>query len=96
MWSQTPAFSLVLDPKDDIGLQMKVHHGVIKSLEFEDFTLSDGTREALRTAVVGVKLHEIRNWTSFLKTYVSCWDETVATVAERFDRLLPVPEMPKR
>jgi lipoate-protein ligase A len=31
MWSQTPRFNLMLDPKDDIGLQMEVHHGVIKS-----------------------------------------------------------------
>jgi lipoate-protein ligase A len=96
MWSQTPAFSLVLDSKDDVGLQMKVHHGLIKSLEFDNSPLSGRTQEALRTAVVGIKLHDIRDWTSLLETHVSGWDETVATVAKRLDRLLPVPEMLKR
>jgi lipoate-protein ligase A len=96
MWLQTPAFSLVLDPKDDIGIQMKVHHGAIKSLEFEASTLPDRTQQVLRTALVGMKLHEIRDWTSFLEHRVTSWDERLATVAKRLDRLLPVPEMPKR
>ena len=96
MWSQTPAFSLVLDPKDDIGMQMKVHHGVIKSMDFENSNLPDATQQALQTALVGMKLQEIRDWTSFLGNIVSSWDETMATVAKRLDRLLPVPEIPKR
>jgi lipoate-protein ligase A len=95
MWSQTPAFSLVLDSKDDIGINMKVHHGAIKSLEFEQSSLPEKAQQALRTAVVGVKLHEIRDWTSFLENRVTSWDERLATVAKRLDQLLPVPEMPK-
>ncbi|KAF1839168.1 hypothetical protein BDW02DRAFT_487256 [Decorospora gaudefroyi] len=96
IWSQTPAFSLTLDSKDDIGIQMKVHHGAIKSLDFENLDLRDETRTALRTALVGLKLHEIRNWASFLQCRMPSWDKSLVPVAQRLDQLLPVPELPKR
>ncbi|RAQ99378.1 lipoate-protein ligase a [Stemphylium lycopersici] len=95
MWSQTPAFSLVLDFKDDVGIEIKVHHGVIKSLDFENSALSDKSRSTLRTMLVGLKIQEVRNWTDFLQKRLRSWDEELATVAKRLDELLPVPEPPK-
>ena len=94
MWSQTPAFRLVLDPINDIGIEMKVHHGVIKSLEFENPNLPDKSRAALRTALVGLKIQDIRNWTSFLEKRVRSWDQRLETVANRLDELLPIPGIP--
>jgi len=93
MWSQTPAFRLVLDPTHDIGIEMKVHHGVIKSLKFENPNLPDESRVALRTALVGLKIQDIRNWTSFLEKRVRSWDQGLETVTGRLDELLPIPEI---
>ncbi|KAL7776687.1 hypothetical protein CFE70_007105 [Pyrenophora teres f. teres 0-1] len=94
MWSQTPAFRLVLDSKHDIAIAMKVHHGVIKSLEFENSEIPDMSRMALRTALVGLKIQDIRNWTSFLQKRVPSWDQGLSKVAGRLDELLPIPEIP--
>lgn len=96
MWSQTPAFSLVLDPKDDIGLQMKVHHGVIKSLDLENSSLPDGSRRRLQTALVGMKLQDVWNSKTFLQISDQSQDGQLATAARRLRELLPVPELFKR
>lgn len=96
MWSQTPAFTLTLDPKDDIGIEIKVHHGVIKSLDFSNSSLSHETRSALDTALVGLELHKIRDWTSFLKEHIHSWDNELATTARRLDHFLPIPRMFKQ
>ncbi|KAF1942378.1 hypothetical protein EJ02DRAFT_345734 [Clathrospora elynae] len=96
MWSQTPAFTLVLDSKDDIGIEMKVHHGVIKSLTFTNSNVSDKSRAALCTTLVERKLQDIRKWTPFLQSRIRSWDEGLATVATRLDQLLPVSGLPKR
>jgi lipoate-protein ligase A len=95
MWSQTPAFSLILDAKDDIGVEIKVHHGVIKSMDFGDSGFSDKTRSALRTAIVGLEMHEIRDWTAFLQKRIRSWDNELVTIASRLDQLLPIPPMSK-
>ncbi|KAG9186333.1 lipoate---protein ligase [Alternaria panax] len=89
MWSQTPRFSLVLDPKDDVGLQMEVHHGVIKTLEFDNSRLSDHNRTALRAALVGIKLQDV--WNSDMILQISNRTQTtqLVTVARRLQELLP-------
>lgn len=96
MWSQTPAFSLILDPKDDIGVEIKVHHGVIKSLDFPNSSLSHENRSALDTALVGLELHKIQDWTAFLQKCIHSWDNELATIARRLDQLLPIPRMFKQ
>jgi len=96
MWSQTPAFSLVLDPKDDIGLQMKVHHGVIKSLDFEDSSLPRDSRTRLQAALVGMKLQDVWSSRDFLQMSEQNQDDRLATAAKRLRQLLPVPELFKR
>jgi lipoate-protein ligase A len=95
MWSQTPAFTLVLDPKDDAGIEMKAHHGIIKSLDFRNANLSDMARSDMRTALVGQKLQDIHEWTSFLRNRLRSWDDGLAMVAGRLDELLPIPRLPK-
>ncbi|USP76730.1 uncharacterized protein yc1106_04004 [Curvularia clavata] len=94
-WSQTPTFSIILDPKDDIGIEIKVQHGAIKSLEFENAKLSDEARSALRTLLVGLELQDVRDWTGFLQNRIRPWDDQVAAIAERLGQLLPVPEICK-
>jgi hypothetical protein len=48
MWSQTPQFDLLLDKPDDIGIDMNVHHGIIKSLELKRSRLTKKTQDSLR------------------------------------------------
>jgi lipoate-protein ligase A len=96
MWSQTPAFSLLLDPTHDVGLQMKVHHGIIKSLDLEDSSLSDKAREALRTALVDTKMQDVWNSKTFLQISEQNPDGPLAIAARRLKELLPVPELFKR
>ncbi|EOA92279.1 uncharacterized protein SETTUDRAFT_84775 [Exserohilum turcica Et28A] len=92
MWAQTPAFSLTFGLVDNVGIEIKVHHGAIKSLNFEHSELSDETQSALRSALVGLQLQEIRNWTAFLQNRIHAWDEQMAAIGNRLDDLLPVPE----
>ncbi|EUC46926.1 hypothetical protein COCMIDRAFT_91485 [Bipolaris oryzae ATCC 44560] len=96
MWSQTPAFTLTLDPKDEIGIQIKVHHGVIKSLDFSNSSLSHETQSVLDTALIGLELHKIRDWKAFLQEHIHSWDTELTTTAGRLDQLLPVPRMFKQ
>jgi lipoate-protein ligase A len=96
MWSQTPRFNLMLDPKDDIGLQMEVHHGVIKSLEFEGSDLPDNARTALRTALVGMKLQHVWNSNMFRQISDQTQNDQLAIAARRLKALLPVPSLLRR
>lgn len=95
MWSQTPQFDLQLDSKDDIGIDMNVHHGIIKSLSFKDSRFSMEAQEDLRNALVDQKMQDIRSWASFLQDRLKIWDHTTAAVAERLDVLIPIPELSK-
>jgi lipoate-protein ligase A len=96
MWSQTPRFNLMLDPKDDIGLQMEVHHGVIKRLKFEGSDLPDNARTALRTALVGMKLQHVWNSNMFRQISDQTQNDQLAIAARRLKALLPVPSLLKR
>ena len=93
MWSQTPQFDLLLDPNHDIGIDMNVHHGTIKSLDFKASHLSTGTQQDLRNALVGQKLQDIRDWTQFLEDRLPTWDERSTAVARRLDELMPIPAL---
>ncbi|KAH7357608.1 hypothetical protein BKA66DRAFT_574247 [Pyrenochaeta sp. MPI-SDFR-AT-0127] len=95
MWSQTPQFDLLLDPKDNIGIEMNVHHGVVKSLGFKDSRFSVDIQEDLRNVLVDQKLQDIHDWTSFLQERLRAWDQHTATVAERLNTLVPIPELSK-
>lgn len=96
MWSQTPRFSLVLDPKDDIGLHMEVHHGLIKSLDFENSNLPDSALAALRTTLVGMKLQDLWSSETFLQSNDPSENDHFVTVVRRLHELLPVPALFKR
>ncbi|KAL1797166.1 hypothetical protein ACET3X_003772 [Alternaria dauci] len=96
MWSQTPRFNLTLDPKDDIGIQMEVHHGVIKSLEFEGSHLPDDARTALQTALVGMKLQHVWDSNTFRQISDRSRNDQLATAARRLQVLLPVPRLSNR
>jgi lipoate-protein ligase A len=96
MWSQTPQFDLSLDSVDDIGIDMNVHHGVIKSLTFKDARISKEHQEVLQEALVDHKLQDIRNWTEHLQSCATHWDEDLATFARRLDTVMPIPQLSKR
>ena len=83
----------MLDPKDDIGVEIRVQHGAIKSLDFENPKFSDETRSALRDVLVGLELQDIGNWPEFLQNRIHPWDDQMATIAGRLDELLPIPRV---
>jgi lipoate-protein ligase A len=93
MWSQTPQFDLLLDTSDDIGISMNVHHGIIKSLDFEGSQLSPKIQDEMRTALVEQKLQDIRHWATFLQDRVGSLDDRTSIVANRLDELLPIPKL---
>ena len=86
MWSQTPRFNLMLDPKDDIGLQM----------EFEGSDLPGNARTALRTALVGMKLQHVWNSNMFRQISDQTQNDQLAIAARRLKALLPVPSLLRR
>lgn len=93
MWSQTPQFNLLLEAQNDIGIDMNVHHGVIKSLDFDSSSeIPEALREDLRRVLVGQRLQDIREWNSFLKTRLRTWDGRSSIFADRLERLLPIPQ----
>ncbi len=89
MWSQTPQFDLFLKSKDDVGIEMNVHHGIIKSLDFDDARFPIVVQEKLRAILLGQKLHEIRGWTSFLQHHLQTWDSRDKALAARLDEIFP-------
>jgi lipoate-protein ligase A len=93
MWSQTPQFDLLLHASDDIGIKMNVHHGMIKSLEFEDSRLISDMRTSIRHALVGQKLQDIRSWSRYLQSRLVSPSGTSKNIANRLDELLPIPEL---
>ncbi|CAN9277867.1 unnamed protein product [Alternaria alternata] len=92
----THALILCSTKEDDIGLQMEVHHGVIKSLEFEGLDLPDNARTALRTALVGMKLQHVWNSNMFRQISDQTQNDQLAIAARRLKALLPVPSLLKR
>lgn len=91
MWSQTPQFDLLLDKPDDIGIDMNVHHGIIKSLELKRARLSPKSQEGLRAALLEQKLQDIDGWATFLQTRMGSLDDRTLTIAKRLEDLLPIP-----
>jgi lipoate-protein ligase A len=93
MWSQTPQFDLLLDSSDDIGITMNVHHGIIKSLELKHSRLSPRAQEELRKILVEQKLQDVRNWTVYLQHRLGDLDHRTATIAQRLNELMPLPQL---
>jgi lipoate-protein ligase A len=93
MWSQTPQFDILLDTPDDIGISMNVHHGIIKTLDLKHSRLSPRTQESLRGALVGQKLQDVREWSSFLHSRLGKLDDRTSIIAGRLEELVPVPNL---
>ncbi|KAL6707897.1 hypothetical protein ACN47E_003571 [Coniothyrium glycines] len=92
-WLQTPQFDLSLDTLDGTGVDMNVHHGIIKSLAFKDARISEEHQELIRKEVVSQKLHDIRNWALFLQGRLGFWNESIAKLSSRLDELMPIPDL---
>jgi lipoate-protein ligase A len=95
MWSQTPQFDLLLDASDDIGIDMNVHHGIIKSLDFKDSRISSKVQDEMRIALIEQKLQNIRHWATFLQDRMGSLDDPTAMIVKRLDELLPMPKLVK-
>ncbi|KAJ8114703.1 hypothetical protein OPT61_g3480 [Boeremia exigua] len=94
MWAQTPQFDVRLDFVDGPEITMNVHHGVIKSFDVET-EFSDETHEDIRSALVGSKLQDVRDWTMLLHAHVEPFNKRCVAVAKRLEELLPVPDFPR-
>ncbi|KAF3039137.1 Biotin/lipoate A/B protein ligase [Didymella heteroderae] len=95
MWAQTPQFDTKLDFVDGPEITLNVHHGIIKSFDVEEHAVDD-THEDLRTALVGTKLQDVKDWSILLQAKVESYNDRCAAVARRLEELLPVPEFPRR
>jgi lipoate-protein ligase A len=94
MWSQTPQFNLLLEPQNDIGIDMNVHHGIIKSLDFNSSSrIPETLREELRRVLVDQRLQDIRKWNPFLKDRLRTWNNRSNEFADRLEGLLPIPQL---
>lgn len=93
MWSQTPQFDVSLDSSDDIGIDMNVHHGIIKSLDFKDSRMSTAVQHDLRSILVQEKLQDIADWESFLQDRLQSWDDQTVQFAQRLEAIMPIPEL---
>lgn len=94
MWSQTPQFDLQLQPNKDIGVNMNIHHGIIKSLDMNDSRLSAAAQTCLRSMLLNQKLQDISKWTTFLQKKLGNLDKDTLAVAKRMDEILPIPKLP--
>ncbi|KAF1921997.1 hypothetical protein BDU57DRAFT_564285 [Ampelomyces quisqualis] len=93
MWSQTPRFDLLLDKPNDIGIEMNVHHGIIKSLVLKRARLSPKSQEGLRAALLEQKLQDIDRWSTHLQTRIGSLDDRTLAIAKRLEELLPMPKL---
>lgn len=86
MWSQTPQFTLSLQPYLD--LDISVRHGAIEKL--------DGTAKMMsewQSALLGQKLQDVRGWKSFLQNRIHPWTNECDVLATHLEVHLPVPEL---
>lgn len=94
MWSQTPQFNLLLEPQHDIGINMNVHHGIIKSLDFDSNSkIPEVLRQDLHRVLVEQRLRDIRAWRLFLQKRLRTWNDQSIQFADRLDELLPIPQL---
>ncbi|OAL48566.1 lipoate-protein ligase A [Pyrenochaeta sp. DS3sAY3a] len=94
MWSQTPQFNLLLEPQNDLGIDMNVYHGIIKSLDFNSSSrVPETLREELRRVLVDQRLQDIRKWNPFLKNRLRTWNDHSNDFADRLEGLLPIPQL---
>lgn len=95
MWSQTPQFTLSIQPFGGVDVDMNVHHGVIKALDGDGGRDSTQMLEKFRYALMDQKLQDIGNWNAFLRSRIKPWDEKASVLANRLEELLPIPKMPR-
>ncbi|CAI6338736.1 unnamed protein product [Periconia digitata] len=86
MWSQTPQFTLSLQPYLD--LEISVRHGAIEKLDGDSSMM-----EEWRSILVGQKLQHVRDWNAFLRSRMRTWTNECAVLANHLAVNLPVPEL---
>lgn len=99
MLSQTPQFTLKIDPSDsahDVGvhIDMTVHHGVIKSFDFGSNATSTIVVEKVRSLIMGKRLQDIHDWRQFLRSNIPGEVVGTASVADALEEYLPIPGAP--
>jgi len=92
MWSQTPQFTLTLQPFVGAEIELTLHHGVFKTVDAKGDALPNDILEKLRAALIDHKLSDIRDWDSFLCNCIGPWHDSFKLIASRLDNLLPVPD----
>lgn len=67
---------------------MVVRHGEIHELHGDD-----GRLPILQKALVGQKIHDIRDWSEHLKSHVDPWTENEDVLARQLRSYLPFPQL---
>ncbi|KAF2636024.1 hypothetical protein P280DRAFT_410335 [Massarina eburnea CBS 473.64] len=89
LWQQTPQFTISLQPAANI--ELIVRHGVVHEVHHNQG--EDGRLSMLQTALVGRKLHEIRDWSAFLKGHIRPWKKEDNVLAQQLQSHLPVLQL---
>jgi lipoate---protein ligase len=97
--SQTPQFTLKVGPQNlfsqknsGVHIDMNVHHGVIKSFDFDGVDISSTTIEEVRALLVDRKLQDIDGWNDLLLSNVH--GDGVSRIASYLEEFLPIPDAP--
>jgi lipoate-protein ligase A len=98
--SQTPQFTLKLDPANparedlDAHLEMTVHHGIIKSFDYNSTGCPESTAKKACSLLVGQKLQDVGDWHRFLRSNIHGEKEGISKLADYLEEFLPIPEAP--
>jgi lipoate-protein ligase A len=73
---------------------MNVHHGIIKSFEYNSKDCSPELLQHVRSLLVGQRLQDIRDWSGFLRSRIRNENSGISGIAKCLDEFLPIPEEP--
>lgn len=83
---------------EGLGIQMTVHHGVIKDCGFQVPQYPIDMIEKIQSALLGKKLQEVGKWRAFLQVQVEALNEAQGhkstLIPDLLEKLLPLPELP--
>ena len=78
------------DRDAQLKIEMNVHHGIVKSVDYTDNGSEHGAGDKIRSLLVGRKLQDVGDWYRFLRGH-----QGSERLAKHLARVLPIPDAPK-
>ncbi|KAF2690707.1 hypothetical protein K458DRAFT_438530 [Lentithecium fluviatile CBS 122367] len=95
MWSQTPQFTLTLQPYAGVDMDINVHHGIIKAINAKGSRYGTDVLDKIRPALVGQRLQDVGDWHTFLRSRIHPWDDGFDILGHHLENLIPIPKLTK-